>query len=131
MVLTLGDAVNYYRSRTVHQLIDGDHVWMPATTAVREGFVVPVVTLRAHPNPFKPRTVITYDLALATDVRVGIYDLAGRLVRNLVVGHQPLGPHALTWDGCDDRGRGVGAGVYFLRVNAGGGGRTEKLVLIR
>ena len=132
LVLPFGEAVAYYRSRTVHQLIDGDHVWMPATTAVNEGLIPGVTSLRVFPNPFNPRTAVSYDLPAGGDVRVGIFDLAGHLVNSLAAGFQPAGHHELVWDGRDGQGRAVGAGVYFLNIStAGGDSRTEKLVLIK
>jgi hypothetical protein len=86
-----------------------------------------------YPNPFNPKTTIDYVVPDAGGaVRLGVYDLSGRLVRMLVDGEQPAGRHVAVWDGCDDRGRELASGVYFYRLAIGGGYRTErKMVLLK
>jgi len=76
--------------------------------------------LPAAPNPCNPRTELSFTLARAGRVRLVLYDLAGRPVRELVVGELPAGPHAVTWSGEDDAGRPVASGVYLARLRAGG-----------
>ncbi len=52
------------------------------------------------------------------DLRVGVYDLSGRKVRDLGgVREIPSGQHAVPWDGRDDEGRRVGPGLYLVRVS--------------
>ncbi|MCD4690733.1 T9SS type A sorting domain-containing protein, partial [bacterium] len=66
----------------------------------------------------------------AANVRV--YDAAGRLVRVLVAGEErDAGRHEVSWDGRDDAGRGVAAGVYFSRINTGGAEASAKMVLLK
>ena len=84
-----------------------------------------------HPNPFNPVTEIRYSLAQAAPVRLGVYDVAGRLVRLLVSERREAGAGTARWDGCDERGRGVSSGVYFARLDAGGLSRVIKMVLAR
>jgi parallel beta-helix repeat protein len=86
-----------------------------------------------YPNPFNPKTTIEYVVPDAGGaVRLAVYDLSGRLVRSLVDGEQPAGKHVAVWDGRDDRGRELGSGVYFYRLEIGGGYRTErKMVLLK
>ncbi len=85
-----------------------------------------------RPNPFNPRTTIAYHLPREARVRLRIHDLAGRLVRTLVAGEiRAAGDHAVVWDGRDDPGRPVAAGVYLCRLEAGGASRSRRLVLIR
>jgi hypothetical protein len=68
--------------------------------------------LGCHPNPFNPRTVVVFSLREAGPVNLAVYDLAGRRVRELAAGTYAAGRHEVVWDGCDDRGRAVSAGVY-------------------
>jgi len=67
-----------------------------------------------------------------TEVLVNIYDVSGRRVRELynlsVFGGQII---TMTWDGLDDNGRQVAAGVYFMRVKAGPQEQVQKVVIIR
>ena len=56
------------------------------------------------PNPFNPRTKISFVLPAAGDATLCVYDVDGRLVRTLMSGHQEAGERTVTWDGDDDRG---------------------------
>lgn len=82
----------------------------------------------ATPNPFDAATRLEFTLPARADVAVGIYDLGGRRVRDLGHGSFEAGRHALTWDGRDERGAPLPAGVYFARVSANGEGRVRRLV---
>lgn len=74
----------------------------------------------AAPNPFAGSAAIRWALPSASDVSLSVYDAAGRRVRDLLRGRLDAGPHSMTWDGRDDRGRALGAGIYWLRLQAGG-----------
>ncbi len=87
--------------------------------------------LGAYPNPFNPSTTIAFELPSSTMVRLGIYDLQGRLVRRLVDGHLPAGSHGIVWDGRDRSGRTVGSGVYLYRFLAAGLEETRKIMLVK
>lgn len=89
------------------------------------------VLLPVSPNPFNPATVLRYELAEAGSVRLCVYDLRGRRVRELVAATRPAGRYEALWDGRDERGQGVGAGVYVARLDAPGGlVRTMKMTLV-
>jgi hypothetical protein len=60
-----------------------------------------------------------------------VFSVDGRLVRGLYNGSVDPGLHILTWDGCDDRGRRVASGVYFVRVRTGEHVATRKMLLVR
>ncbi|MBA4378667.1 MAG: hypothetical protein C0395_08485 [Gemmatimonas sp.] len=87
--------------------------------------------LAVAPNPFNPRTVITFELPQAGEVVVAVHDVQGRLVRRLAAGGREAGRHELVWDGRDDRGRAVGAGVYLVRLSAPQGDAATRVVLIK
>ena len=73
------------------------------------------------PNPFQSTTRIAYSVAGNGErVEIGIYNVAGRLVRKLVSGFHPAGRHEVVWDGRDQAGGNVSRGVYFLRAYVGG-----------
>ena len=61
-------------------------------------------------------------------LRLRVYDLLGRPVRTLWDGPRPSGTHRLGWDGRNDAGQTVAAGVYFARLEAGGQGHSHKLL---
>ena len=84
------------------------------------------------PNPFNPQTTIHYDIpAGGADVNISIYDVAGRLVRELVNEHRAAGTWSVQWNGEDDRGQRVASGVYFYRMRAGSFVDTKKMVLLK
>ncbi len=83
------------------------------------------------PNPFNPTTNIRYQLAAAGPVKLAVYDLQGRLVTVLTHGFQAAGTHTARWEGKDGRGRSVGTGQYFLRLESGDLVAVRKLMLIR
>lgn len=91
----------------------------------------PVLT--AAPNPFNPRVEISFTLPGATGgVRLTVFDLAGRLVRDLAVGALPAGSQTFTWDGQDQDGHAVPSGSYFCRLDLGDGDPASvKLSLVR
>jgi uncharacterized delta-60 repeat protein len=90
--------------------------------------------LRLHaaaPNPLADRTVIAFELGQAQPVRVRLYDAAGRLVRTLADGSFAAGRHQSEWDGRDDAGRPVAAGVYLVRAESGAANAQQKVILMR
>jgi len=87
-----------------------------------------------HPNPFRDRTELSYELPERKEVSLRIYDCAGRLVKRLMEGHQEAGWHRCVWDGRGGEGGYLPAGVYFCQLVSKGekkGGQTVKLVLTR
>ncbi len=97
----------------------------PAQTPGGQG-----ILLRAAPNPFNPRTVFSFHLPRNGSVNLAVYDVRGRRVRRLLDETRGPGPGQVAWDGRDDAGRRVEAGVYFGVVHAAGlTGRTEMTVL--
>jgi hypothetical protein len=84
------------------------------------------------PNPFNPITTISYDIpAGGADVNISIFDVSGRLVRELVREHRPAGVSSAQWNGENDRGQRVASGVYFYRMRAGDFVETKKMVLLK
>ncbi|UCG52209.1 MAG: choice-of-anchor D domain-containing protein [Candidatus Latescibacterota bacterium] len=84
-----------------------------------------------YPNPFNPTTTIAYDLPKPTDVRLRIYDVKGRMVRELVNKTQPVGRQEVLWDGRDESNNPVASGVYFYKLIAGDFVQTRKMVLLK
>ncbi len=90
--------------------------------------------LRLHPNqpnPFNPRTTIRFDLPVAGQAILSIYDLAGRLVRVLVEGERAAGAYEAVWDGRDATGRSAPSGSYLARLVAGGKVEVVRMGLVR
>jgi len=87
--------------------------------------------LGAVPNPFNPQTRLGFSLPAAQSIRLRVYDLQGRLVRELAGGLYPAGSHEVDWNGRDQAGRSVASGTYFARLEADGLSSVKPLVLVR
>jgi hypothetical protein len=86
----------------------------------------------ACPNPFNPRTVLSYDLPRPATVELAIFDMRGQRVRTFCRGERrEAGRHQVTWLGDDDRGRGLAAGVYLVRLRAEGQADVGRVALVR
>jgi hypothetical protein len=90
------------------------------------------VLFPAAPNPFNPRTRISFSVPERGAVELRIHDVGGRLVRILLEGRvMEAGRHRVVWDGRDGKGLAVAAGVYFASLKAGGETRTGRLTLVK
>ena len=85
------------------------------------------------PNPFNASTTIAFDLPTTVPVRLVVYDLLGRRVRDLHGGEAlAAAHHRSSWDGHDEEGRPVASGVYLYRLTAGADfTATGRMALIR
>ncbi|CUU05989.1 Por secretion system C-terminal sorting domain-containing protein [Candidatus Kryptobacter tengchongensis] len=79
-----------------------------------------------YPNPFNPSTFIKFDLPREAKVKLGVYDVMGRLVRVLVDEQMQAGRYRVEF-----RGDGLASGVYFYRLEAGGFVSVKKMVLVK
>jgi hypothetical protein len=90
-----------------------------------------VFFLRAlHESPVGGPVALAVGLDVTTPVRVDVYDLLGRRVRNLAERDLPAGVTVLPWDGRDQSGSHVGRGVYFARLVAGSRQLTVRLLVL-
>jgi len=88
---------------------------------------------KAMPNPFSAATTITYAVSgsEARDVAIAVYDLSGRMVRELARGPQAPGVHEVRWDGRGSNGARVRSGVYFVRGLIGDQRVAGQLTVLR
>ncbi len=101
-------------------------------TGVDDTIIPALFSLKQNaPNPFNPTTVIHYQLPQAADVKVEVYNVAGKLVRTLVDGEQDAGFRSVVWDGTSDDGRAVASGVYMYRLQAGSEIDQKQMVLLK
>ena len=83
-----------------------------------------------YPNPFNPSTIIPYQLAASSQVRLEVFNLLGQRIATLVDGARPAGFHTATWHATDGAGRAVAAGVYIYRMTVGMESQTGRMVLL-
>ncbi len=84
-----------------------------------------------YPNPFNPRTTITFDIMAAGQVNLSVFDLAGRRVTVLADEWLNAGRHEENWHGVDAFGRTVSTGQYFLRLETEQGVEIQKVILVK
>ena len=69
-----------------------------------------------YPNPFNPSTTISFDVHEASRVSLSVYDLNGRLVKNLMSGNLGAGTYNIDWNGKNTKGLSMAGGVYFYSI---------------
>tara|TARA_B000000441_G_C21662358_1_gene302037 strand:+ start:406 stop:810 length:405 start_codon:yes stop_codon:yes gene_type:complete len=84
-----------------------------------------------YPNPFNPVTTIHYDLSYSALVSIDIYDMNGELVAELLKDYQNAGHHFIYWNGTNNHGQLVSAGIYLYSINAAGLFETRKMTLLK
>ncbi|NIV01998.1 MAG: T9SS type A sorting domain-containing protein [Phycisphaerae bacterium] len=84
-----------------------------------------------YPNPFNPSTTILYQLPVAENVRITIYDLSGRIVRELVNERKEASAYSVLWDGKNRMGQTVASGVYIYQIQAGEFHRSRKMLFMK
>lgn len=104
--------------------------WIPTDVAAESADHLPAAySLNGNsPNPFNPLTTITYQLPVAGDVNLSIYNTVGERIQTLVNGWREMGTHSVTWSPRDDR---IGSGIYFCRMESGDFSAVRKMTLMR
>jgi hypothetical protein len=105
----------------------------PVTARVRSTVAKPIklVLDQNSPNPFSTTTEIRYGLPEACQVRLSIYDMAGREIRTLVDESQGAGYRVVRWDGRTETGEDAAAGMYFCRIVAGAHSETSSMIFMK
>jgi hypothetical protein len=101
------------------------------TTAVEAGFAAtPAARLfPARPNLLVDRTLLVFALTRRGQTRLRVFDAAGRCVRTLLDGQAGPGIQSLQWNGCDEAGLRLPAGLYYLDLGVEGD-RTRRSILV-
>jgi uncharacterized membrane protein len=84
-----------------------------------------------YPNPFNPLTTLHYDLPKDALVNITIYDMTGRIVKNLVSSQQNTGYKSIQWNATNNAGQPVSAGLYLYTIDAGQFRQAKKMVLLK
>jgi len=81
------------------------------------------------PNPFNLMTTIEYQISEKTDVKIIVYDIAGKTVKTFPRKFQEPGVYTLVWDGKNNNGGFVSSGVYIYQLTTGQKTVCKKMVL--
>ncbi len=111
--------------------VDDGTGWTEGVQSLPTTGVLDTRLLGCSPNPLGSATTISYQLAHAGPVALTVHDASGRLVRRLEGGSRSAGRYVVRWDGTDDHGLAVPAGVYFVRLRADGETSSRRLTLLR
>jgi subtilisin family serine protease len=84
-----------------------------------------------YPNPFNPATTISYDIPVASEVQLAVYNVLGQHIKTLVEKHQQPGRYQVVWDSRDDNGESVASGIYFYYLKAGEFNESRKMILLK
>ena len=84
-----------------------------------------------YPNPFNPKTTISYSLVQDTFINLTIYDLTGNQVKTLVNGKERSGNRFIQWDATNHQGHSVPTGTYLYKIEADNFSQTKKMVLLK
>ncbi len=134
---TAGLPDGVYRTDIAISSNAGNPVIVPATVTVLfdptgvETAPAALVLAQNHPNPFNPKTTISFSLPAAGALRLDVFDVSGRRVTTLLDGMQPAGAHHVVWDGRDGSGASLSSGVYFYRLEAAGARIERKMLLLK
>jgi len=94
-------------------------------------FPEPFIQLTAHPNPFNPRTTISFNVDNSQNVELGIFDMMGKRIAILADRLFEAGVHSLNWQGKDQQGHAVSSGTYLIRLSNDSGVTSQKVMLVR
>jgi len=84
-----------------------------------------------YPNPFNAKTIIEFQLSEPADVKLTVYDIAGRKVADLAGDNYSAGAHSIIWDGTNNHGHNLSSGLYLYKMKAGEFIATRKMLLIK
>jgi len=102
------------------------------STPVMPENIAALTLLPNYPNPFNPRTTISYSLESDGQVELAVYSARGARVRTLVSEWQTSdASHTVIWDGKDSKGQAQSSGVYYARLESQGTAALLKMVLLK
>jgi len=84
-----------------------------------------------YPNPFNPKTKISFDLPEEARVEIIVYDLMGHEVWKSARTHYSAGTYSIVWNGVNHSGQPVGTGIYLVRLNSAKYNATQKILLMK
>lgn len=84
-----------------------------------------------YPNPFNAETQIAYAIPRSSRVSLKIYNIAGQTIRILFNNETFPGEYQVSWDGKDEAGKSVPAGIYFYKLEAVDFSVVKKMILLQ
>ena len=109
-------------------IIPGDFaVWMnnnelSNNIELPEDFIIENV----YPNPFNPSTTISFNLSSYQKIDINIYNIYGKLIKNIYNGYKNPGSYNIEWNA-----KAEPSGIYLIKMEAGSFLETRKVMLMK
>ncbi len=139
--MTMMPQENQNQYETAMLFLEGDLMYQEVSITmitdpnnVSISFDTSPTTARLHqnyPNPFNPFTKIRYDIPKENHVHLVVYDIRGRTVRSLINETKKPGRHSVFWNGKNDNGESVSAGLYIYSLDVGTNNIKKKTILLK
>ncbi len=88
------------------------------------------IILRNYPNPFNPSTIIYFEIPIASEVEISIFDILGREIKTLPTKFYHAGIGRVIWDATNNQGKPTSAGIYFCRLKTAQHSKVHKMILV-
>lgn len=133
-LLAIGDAVSRYNYSDAYAMASNTYFYIIEAIDII-GAAIPSASLEvvgegvvgtSYPNPFNPSFVVPLELYSAQDVNIKLYDMTGRVVRNIAQGNHSAGHYEYRVD-CND----LSSGVYILRTVINDNPSSQKMLLVK
>ena len=118
-IFAAADIVNI--TITVSDVLSSSSDYLPKKLDIRH----------AHPNPFNNSVSISFEMPNSKNVNLTIFDMKGRLVRQLSLGVLGIGSHKVLWDGKNDLGNELPSGIYMMVLELGDEFNIQKISLVK
>lgn len=105
---------------------DLERVSVNITNDVTGGIPYKTGLLSNYPNPFNPSTNIEYSLSTPQSIVLSVYNIQGKLIKNLYTGFQRGGKHSLTFNA-----KGLASGIYIVRLRTDDAVYFKRITLIK
>jgi flagellar hook assembly protein FlgD len=99
---------------------------------ITEPITYPII--KNYPNPFNPSTNIIFSIpseSAYNEISLEIYDISGKLVKNLMKEKLQQGTYIITWNGKDNSGKQAATGIYIANLCSGSLNKSVKMNLIK
>jgi hypothetical protein len=98
-------------------------------SSIETDVALPTVTslIGNYPNPFNPKTVISYKLSVVSDVNLSVFNSLGQKVETLISAKQTVGEYFVEWNASD-----YASGAYYCRLSTDNGFvQTKKMTVLK
>ncbi|TES89715.1 MAG: T9SS type A sorting domain-containing protein, partial [Candidatus Cloacimonadota bacterium] len=89
------------------------------------------ISIKNNPNPFRDFTEILFTLPQSEEITIYIYDISGRMIKQIYSGIIRGGKRKFLWKGKDNKGKQVSSGVYFIKLQSKNTNISKPIILIK